>query len=58
MVGVSFTSAEVRRLLDAVAKGVLGPREAPENVTLERKLVVLLQVAAAAEKRRASPPTK
>jgi len=54
MVGVSFTSEEVRRLLDAVTKGVLGPPEAPENVALERKLVVLLQVATAAEKRKAA----
>jgi len=58
MVGVSFTTEEVRRLLDALARGTLGPREAPENVALEHKLVVLLQVAAAAERRKASPPTK
>ena len=54
MVGVSFTTAEVRRLLDAIAQGKLGPPEDPENVALGRKLGVLLQVATATEKRRAA----
>ena len=52
MVGVPFTTDEVRRLLDALAQGKLGPPEAVENVALERKFRVLLQVAAASEKRR------
>ena len=54
MVGVPFTTEEVRRLLDALAQGKLGPPEAPENVALERKFRVLLQVATAAENRRAA----
>ena len=55
MVGVSFSSAEVRRLLDALGEGKLGPPDTPDNVALRRKLVVLLQVATATEKRRAAP---
>ena len=54
MVGVPFTTTEVRRLLDAIAQGKLGPPEEPENVVLRRKFEVLLQVAAATEKRRAA----
>jgi hypothetical protein len=58
MVGVSFTVEEVRRLLDALAQGMLGPPAAPENVALEHKLVVLRQVAAAAERRKPPPPPR
>jgi len=54
MVGVPFTTKEVRRLLDALAEGKLGPPEDPENVALQRKFVVLLQVATATENRRAA----
>ena len=54
MVGVPFTTNEVRRLLDAIAQGKLGPPEEPENVALRRKFEVLLQVATATEKRRAA----
>lgn len=53
MVGVPFTTDEVRRLLDALVAGKLGPPDAPENVVLDKKFRVLLQVATAAEKRRA-----
>ena len=55
MVGVSFTTKEVRRLLDALAAGKLGPADDAENVGLQKKLTVLLQVATATERRRASP---
>ena len=58
MVGVSFTTREVRRLLDALAEGKLGPPDDPENVALKQKLGVVLQVAAATEKRRAALRTK
>jgi hypothetical protein len=54
MVGVTFTTEEARRLLDAVEQGKLGPPEAPENVALRHKLLVMLQVATATEKRRAA----
>jgi hypothetical protein len=54
MVGVPFTTNEVRRLLDAIAQGKLGLPEDPENVALRRKFEVLLQVATATEKRRAA----
>ena len=54
MVGVPFTTQEVRRLLDALAQGKLGPPDAPENVALQRKFEVLLHVATATEKRRAA----
>lgn len=57
MVGVSFASEQVRRLLDAIATGMLGPPDAPENVALGHKLLVLLEIATAAEKRKASLPT-
>ncbi len=52
MVGVTLTTREARRLLDALAEGKLGSPDDPENVALKRKLVVMLQVATAAEKRR------
>jgi len=52
MVGVTLTTREARRLLDALAEGKLGSPDDPENVALQRKLVVMLQVATAAEKRR------
>lgn len=55
MVGVPFTTQEVRRLLDALAEGKLGAPDAPENVTLKNKLGVLLQVATAREKRQGQP---
>ena len=54
MVGVPFTTTEVRRLLAAIAQGKLGPPEDPENLALQRKFEVLLQVATATEKRRAA----
>jgi hypothetical protein len=54
MVGVPLTTGEVRRLLDALAEGRLGPPADPENVVLGRKLDVLLQVARATESRRAA----
>lgn len=55
MVGVPFTTREVRRLLDALADGKLGPPDDPENVALKNKLGVLLQVATAREKRQGTP---
>ncbi len=55
MVGVTFTTEEARRLIDALAAGKLGPPESLENVALGKKLAVLLQVASAAERRRAAP---
>ena len=58
MVGVGFTSKQARRLLDAITEGKLGPPEEPENVALRHKLEVLLQVATATEKRRATPSSK
>ena len=54
MVGVSFTTKEVRRLLDALANGGLGPAEEADDVALRKKLEVLLQVSTAAERRRAA----
>jgi len=54
MVGVPFTTKEASRLLYALAEGKLGPPEDPENVALQRKFVVLLQVATATENRRAA----
>ena len=54
MVGVPLTTTEVRRLLSALAEGKLGPPDDPENVTLQRKLGVMLQVATATENRRAA----
>lgn len=58
MVGVPFTTKEARRLLDAIAEGKLGPPEDPENVALQRKLGVLLEVATATERRRAARRAK
>jgi hypothetical protein len=58
MVGVPLTTREAQRLLEALAQGKLGPPEDPENVTLRRKLGVMLQVATATEKRRAALQTK
>lgn len=55
MVGVPFTTREVRRLLDALADGKLGPPDDLENVALKNKLGVLLQVATAREKRQGTP---
>jgi hypothetical protein len=56
MVGVPLTSGEVRRLLDALAAGALGPPGDPELVALERKLQVMLRVATAGEQRRRARP--
>jgi hypothetical protein len=53
MVGVSFTSQEVQRLLDALAEGKLGSPDEPDNRALRDKLIVLRQVRLAAEQRRA-----
>jgi hypothetical protein len=58
MVGVSFTTKEVQKLLDALAHGKLGPPEDAENVALQRKLTVLHQVATATEARRSGPRRK
>lgn len=52
MVGVQLTTAELRRLLDALAEGRLGPGAPEDDEALRRKLTVMLQVATAAEKRR------
>ena len=54
MVGVPLTTREVRLLLDALTEGKLGPVDDPQLVALERKLKVMLQVAAAAEQRLGS----
>jgi hypothetical protein len=56
MVGVPLTTAEVQRLLDALAAGKLGPPDDADNVALHRKLLVMMQVATATERRRASLP--
>ncbi|MFO0669949.1 MAG: hypothetical protein U0235_10035 [Polyangiaceae bacterium] len=56
MVGVPLTTAEIERIMSALADGHLGPPDSPENVALAKKLKVLLQVAAATEKRRQSAP--
>jgi len=56
MVGVPLTTHEVRRLMDAIAQGKLGPPDDAENTALRNKLTVMLQVATATEKRRARPP--
>ena len=53
-----FTTKEVRRLLDALAEGKLGPPDDVDNVALQKKLTVVLQVATATEKRRRSSGTK
>jgi hypothetical protein len=53
MVGVPFTTTEVRRLQEALAAGKLGPPDSAENVVLGKKLGVLMQIATATEKRRA-----
>ncbi len=58
MVGVPFTVKEAQRLLDALAEGKLGPPDDADNVTLRKKVTVLLQVAVAAERRRASLPRR
>ncbi len=52
MVGVPLSSVEVRRLLDALADGRLGPASPDADESLRQKLTVLLQVASAAEQRR------
>jgi hypothetical protein len=52
MVGVPLSGSEAQRLLDALAAGSLGDPQSPENLTLERKLKVALQVALATERRR------
>lgn len=54
MVGVAFTPEEVRRLLEVLAQGALGPTDTRENVLLRQKLEVLLQVVSATERRRAA----
>lgn len=54
MVGVPLTTDEVRRLQAAVADGKLGPPESPENLVLHKKLLVMMEVALAAERRRAA----
>ncbi len=54
MVGVPLTTREVQKLMDALAAGKLGRPEDADNVALHRKLVVMMQVATAAERRRAA----
>lgn len=55
MVGVTLTSDEARRLLEALAEGKLGAPHAPENLVLHRKLQVMLQIATATELRKGTP---
>ena len=50
MVGVRLTTGEIRRLLDLLSPAN-GPGDDAETVALRRKLGVMLQVAAEAEKR-------
>jgi hypothetical protein len=54
MVGVPLTTREVQKLMDALAAGKLGPPEDADNVALQRKLAVMMQVATATERRRAA----
>lgn len=58
MVGVPLTTDEVRRLQAALREGKLGPPDAPENVALGKKLLVMMEVALAAERRRAALASK
>ncbi len=58
MVGVPLTTKEVRRLLVAIAEGKLGLPKDPENVVLQRKLGVLLQIATATENRQIATATE
>jgi hypothetical protein len=49
MVGVRLTTAEIRRLLDSLSDGNVSPGDDLDIIALERKLRVMLQVAAEVE---------
>jgi hypothetical protein len=58
MVGVRLTTAEIRRLLDSLSDGNVSPGDDLDIIALERKLRVMLQVAAEVDKRPAPWDTR
>jgi hypothetical protein len=58
MVGVRLTTTEIRRLLDSLSDQNVTPGDDLDIVALERKLRVMLQVAAEVDKRPAPWDTR